>query len=269
MLRERKIPMQVGLNTINPAFGDLRRCGLVIPRLNMSWSHSKATPRRAVLNNFGAAGSNASLLLEEWVECSVQFNKPQQPLERSAYVFTFSTRSERALNSATSRYLHFLKKENPQPRLEDVCYTASARRHRYDHRIAIACRSMADLHTKLQQCTVTASKPAKPVSATVFVFTGQGAVYLGMGRELMGTCALFRGIIMDCEHIIQGLGLAFPSILRYILRENQAETETLTDMEQIVASQCACVALEYALARTFISWGIVPDYVMGHRYVRT
>ncbi|KAH7141841.1 hypothetical protein EDB81DRAFT_899181 [Dactylonectria macrodidyma] len=269
MLRERKIPLQAGLNNINPAFGNLQGSGLSIPRRTVSWSHSQRTPRRAVLNNFGAAGSNASLLLEDWVEspkARMQRSKQDQDPGRSAYLFALSARSERTLQSAISRHVEFLGKEERRPSLVDICYTATARRHPHDHRISLACTSVADLLTRLQKYKAVASKPVRGITVTVFVFTGQGAVYHGMGQELMRTFPPFRDSIMSCDRIIQGLRLVSPSIVDFILYEDQSRIriDALTEMEQIIASQCACVALEYALARTFMSWGITPDYVMGH-----
>ncbi|KAK6081150.1 polyketide synthase [Seiridium cupressi] len=267
MLRERKIPIQAGLNDINPAFGDLQSSGLAIPRRTVSWSHSKRTPRRAVLNNFGAAGSNASLLLEDWVESSrahMRRGKQDEIQGRSTYLFALSARSEKALQSAISRHVEFLGEKKSQPSLEDICYTATARRHHHDHRVSLTCTSVADLLTRLQHYKLAASKPSQVVTATVFVFTGQGAIYRGMGRELIDTFPPFKDIIMNCDRIIEALGLTCPSILDFMRYKDKGGTDELSDTDMMIASQCACVALEYALAQIFMSWGIMPDYVMGH-----
>ncbi len=80
----------------------------------------------------------------------------------------------------------------------------------------------------------------------------------------MYTFPLFREVIMSCDGIIQGLG--YPSILS-ILCKDRGGVKALDGAEQIIASQCACVALEYALAKMFTLWGIMAEYVMGHRYV--
>ncbi|KAF7557675.1 hypothetical protein G7046_g5967 [Stylonectria norvegica] len=271
MLREQKIPMQAGLSNINPAFGDMQSFGLSIPRRTVSWSHSKITPRRAVLNNFGAAGSNASLLLEDWAGSPkghnhMQRSKQDQDQGRSAYLFSLSARSEKTLQSTISRHVEFLRQEKRRPSLADVCYTATARRHPHDHRISLACTSVADLLTRLRQYKAVKSKPARGFKATIFIFTGQGAVYHGMGQELMSTLPLFRDTIIRCDNIIRATGLLCPSIVDFIQYKDQGRVriDALTETEQIMVSQCACVALEYALAKIFMSWGIIPDYVAGH-----
>lgn len=261
MLRERTIPVQAGLKNLNPDFAELESAGFLFPRRTMPWNHSQRTPRRAVLNNFGAAGSNASLLLEDWVE-SPKTQQHRNP-ERSAYVFSLSAKSEKALRSAVDRHIGFLrKKANRPPRLADICYTATARRQIHDHRISLACTSVDDLLTQLHRYKAIESSPAQKVPATIFVFSGQGALYRGMGQELMSAYPPFRDIILSCDNIIQGAGC--PSILPLLTNE-QRRIETLSAAEEVVAWQCACVALEYALAKTFMSWGVIPDYVMGHR----
>jgi acyl transferase domain-containing protein len=261
MLREREIPVQVGFENINPRFADLESSGFVIPRQTTAWNHSQRTPRRAMLNNFGAAGSNTSLLLQEWVEPP---NTPPRHQERSAYVFALSAKSRIALQAAVHRHLQFLEKTERRPSLKDICYTATARRQIHDHRISVVCTSIDDLRTRLEHCKAVNSIPAQNISATVFVFSGQGGLYDGMGAELMYTFPLFKEIIMSCDGIIQGLG--HPSILS-ILCKDRGGVKVLDGDEQIIASQCACVALEYALAKMFMLWGIMPKYVIGHRYV--
>jgi acyl transferase domain-containing protein len=140
--------MQVGFKDINPRFSELESSGINIPRHTTAWNHSKTTPRRAMLNNFGAAGSNTSLLLEE------SANQPSNPFkhqERSAYVFALSAKSQIALQVSVQRYLDFLGKPEHHPPLKDICYTATARRQIHEHRIAIVCASIDELRGKLDR----------------------------------------------------------------------------------------------------------------------
>jgi len=259
MLREKTIPMQVGFKEVNPCFSELESSGFIIPRHTSTWNHSKKTPRRAMLNNFGAAGSNTSLLLEEWANPR---NSPHEHLERSAYVFTLSAKSKLALETSVHRHLNFLKESEHQSSLKDICYTATARRQIHDYRVSLVCSSIDELRTKLDRSKVSNSSPVSGISSTIFVFSGQGSVYQGMGEELMHTYPAFKEIVMTCEKFILEMG--FPSIIG-ILQNSRSRVTTLDDSEQIIASQCACFVLEYALARMFMSWGVIPRYVMGHR----
>ncbi len=263
MLRRKEIPAQVGFKDINPCFGDLETSGFIIPRRTTAWKHSKKTPRRAVVNNFGAAGSNASLLLEEWNEPLLVNPLRKRPVKRSAHVFALSAKSQTALQTAVRQHCLWLEQSEHRLSLEDVCYTASARRQVYDHRISVACTSVDDLQAKLERCQPAISTPAQDVSSISFVFSGQGGLYNGMGGELMHTCSLFKEIIITCDSIVQGLG--YPGILGIFSEDSGRVKPLLDNDEHIIASQCACVALEYALAKMFVSWGVVPGYVMGHR----
>ncbi len=199
-----------------------------------------------MLNNFGTADSNTSLLLEEWVESS---NTQLKHQKRSAYVFALSAKSKTALQTAVHRHLRFLGKVERRPSLKDICYTATARRQIHDHRIFVVCTSIDDLRTRLEHCKAVNFIFAQSISATVFVFSEQGGLYHGMREELMYTFPLFKEVIMSCDGIIQGL--KYPSILS-ILCKDRGGVKALDDAEQFIASQCACVALEYALAKMFM-----------------
>ncbi|KAK8035549.1 hypothetical protein PG993_010544 [Apiospora rasikravindrae] len=260
MMRERTIPVQAAFHTLNPKFADLESSGFTIPRSTTAWTHTQKTPRRAVLNNFGAAGSNTSLLLEEWVEPLPAAHKLPGHRDRSAYVFAISAKSQTALQTATKEYLQLLNSPT-QTSLKDICYTATARRQVYDHRLSLVCSSLDDLRSELHKFGTSNSIPALKASVTAFVFSGQGGIYQGMGAELMHTSPVFRDTVMACEGILRQLG--FPSILS-MFSDSETDSVSLNTTESIIASQCACIALEYALAKMFMSWGIIPDYVMGH-----
>ena len=261
MFRSDEIPAQASFATLNPRFADLTGAGILIPRKSQPWKHSSSRPRRALLNNFGAAGSNVALILEDVRQND---SRDQAAEDRSAYVYNLSAKNRQALETSIQESREFLNTLSERTELQDICYTMSARRQVYSHRLSIICSSVSELRTRLDKIDVSTVKPAQTVKARVFVFSGQGATHYGMGGELMKTAPLFRETMMKCNYILQRLGL---SNMLELLQTSKGSSPPLDSEDQVAMSQCACVSLEYSLAKLFISWNVRPDYVVGHRYV--
>src|SRR5262249_4742307 len=88
-----------------------------------------------------------------------------------------------------------------------------------------------------------------------WLFPGQGSQYQGMGRTLFESQPTFRKTVLRCEELLR------PSLSRP-LTEVLFRERTL--LEQTEYTQPALFALEYALAKLWQSWGIMPDVVLGH-----
>lgn len=255
MLRNGLILKQAGLTKLNPKITGLEEGHLKIPTENQAWRHSKSLPRRAVLNNFGAAGSNAALLLEELKDVQ---GVDRDKIPRSAYVFCLSAKTQDALLKSIKEHQDFLsQKKNVS--LVDICYTATARRRVYEYRITAPFSSIDELRTELGQCDTSKIVRTSVGGVVIFVFSGQGSMYAGMGKELMQTSDLFKEHVMHCDNIVQSMGC--PSMLN--LFDDQVTTQ-LDNVDEIIASQCACVALEYGLGMLLMSWNIIPSYTIGH-----
>ena len=261
MLRHNSIPVQASLSHLNPRLTPLLADTIQIPREAQAWNRSLTQPRRALLNNFGAAGSNVALLLEEFVESEIQAVAGTQ---RTAYPFILSARSQEALYNLAAQFQQVLSTQGNSPKIEDVCYTATARRQIYDHRLSITCSSIEELVQKLAATNKDTCKIAQSPTSIVFVFSGQGSSYYGMAQELMESSPDFRQIIESCDEYIQSLG--FPSVRR-LLQSRSTEDPLLSEEDAVIGFQCACVMIEYALAKLLASWNICPEVVIGHRLV--
>ena len=260
MLRKGKIPKQAGLRKLNPKLNGLEDAGMLIPTENLEWRQFKSEPRRALLNNFGAAGSNVALLLEEGPQSQVVTTHD----DRSCYVFNLSAKTRAALQAMISQYLEFLDQSTMFPSLKAICYTATARRQIYDHRISFVCSSIDDLMAKLKNEDCMRIVPNPPANSIVFLFSGQGSIYRGMSERLMDTSFFFKEQIGHCDKIVRDLG--FPSFTGFLSGERDV-AEPSTNLIEMVTSQCAFFSLQYSLARLLMSWNIIPSYVAGHRYV--
>ena len=258
MFQKNQIAAQASFATLNPSLAGIEDAGILIPRDSRSWEYSASRPRRALLNNFGAAGSNAALLLEEARRPAADLEKKNG---RSAFIFNISTKNKHALDTSLRQHLDLLSTTQEQLNLNDICYTVSARRQVYSHRLSIICSSIPDLRAKLEKVDIKSIKPAKAAKSRIFIFSGQGAIHRGMGSELMKTAPLFRKIILKCNDIVEKLGL--PSMLDYF--ERPEPSPSLDSEGKVAVSQCACVSLEYGLAKLLLSWNIKADYAVGHR----
>ena len=259
MLRQGKIPVQASLKNLNPRLKPFLGDGITIPRETQRWKSIPSLPRRALLNNFGAAGSNVALLLEEYLEERSQ--RDNQP-NRSSYLFTVSARTSGALKELLRRYQQYLKERGPELDIRDVCYTATARRQVHEHRVSFTCSSVDDLSEQLDKVRLDQPRVKQGSRPVIFVFSGQGASYFGMGRELIETSPVFKDTVKHCDKLVEGLG--FPSIL-HLLESKDRNTTIRSESERIISFQCACVIVEYALAKLWLSWNVLPDIVLGHR----
>jgi acyl transferase domain-containing protein len=250
MLREKKIPQQIEIKDLNPRMLDAAQRGIAVARKTERWS--SIGPRRALLNNFGAAGSNSALLLEEHVTAP-----SSEAPHRSAYPFIISAKSEVALKQLSEAYLRIII-EKHEASIQNICYTATARRERHQYQLPANVRSLDDLQSKLRtHQTILVKNPSK--KPIIFTFSGQGATFSGMGRELLSTSPIFADAVQRCDELLTRW--EFPSVRPMIDGSYKVDL----DFHSVIVSQCSCFVLQYALSQLLRSYNIVPDLVFGHR----
>ncbi|KAK2611577.1 hypothetical protein N8I77_004910 [Diaporthe amygdali] len=180
MLKHKRIPPQALLNELNPAIRDLVADGTVISTEPLDWTTSRGKRRTALLNNFGAAGSNAALLIQEHGD-----TRKQRPALGDAitHVFGCSARSAELLQQLRKSLVSYLMEHQSELAIADVCYTSTARRSSQSYRLSTTASSIKDLIANLKNAQILEA-PDSP-RATVFLFSGQGSQYMGMGKKLM------------------------------------------------------------------------------------
>ncbi|KKY24989.1 putative polyketide synthase [Phaeomoniella chlamydospora] len=253
MLMNNKIPPQISLKTLNPRLSSLAISNVQIPTVIEKWVSTSKKPRRALLNNFGASGSNAAAILQD----PPPISKGAKSAKRKAYVFNISAKHKKTLKRYCDAY-QASSETLKSMAIEDVCYTATARRQTYDYRLSFVCHTTEDLVTQLENHTEPAYCAASKRRPLVFAFSGQGSCFPGMGKSLLLTMPVFRDALSQCDCILNGLG--YPSITPIIQEDYAPQTME----ENVLLSQLSCFALEYALALMWLSWNIVPDIVIGH-----
>ncbi|MCB0125146.1 MAG: type I polyketide synthase, partial [Caldilineaceae bacterium] len=212
-----------------------------------------ALPRRAGVSSFGLGGTNAHLILEE----APQLARTAQPPARPYHLLTLSAKNDAALQDLVTRYGDFLAQADDVD-LADICYTTHIGRAHFPQRLAVGGASCAELRTQLAAAQTTHREQAQAAPKIAFLFTGQGAQYLEMGRELYATEPTFRATLDECDRLLQEqLGESILNIiydLRFTICEKGAQHEIIVNrkseiINQTVYTQPALFMLEYALAK--------------------
>ncbi|KFY34489.1 hypothetical protein V494_06724 [Pseudogymnoascus sp. VKM F-4513 (FW-928)] len=256
MMRKNTIPPQPGQPfNINPNLKPM--LGTEIQLANgQTWTRNGTTPRYILVNNFDAAGGNASLLLHDAPSFAVQA-PPSKPDARLHHVVVTSGRTAGSLEANRNRLRDYLTK-HPETPLADLAYTTTARRMHHVNREAYVAQSTEDLLRQLQP-TSGKDEAKEPASSVVFAFTGQGSQHMGMGGTLYRTSPTFKRLLDSYQSLCdaQGLNCQFIDVIR-ASGDDAASDSAERDM------QVATVAIEIALSQYWMSLGVSPTLLVGH-----
>jgi acyl transferase domain-containing protein len=139
--------------------------------------------------------------------------------------------------------------------IKNIAYTLGARRTNFAWRSFVTFSGIDQLHQKLAQ-TLPRAKSSQGRNVA-FVFTGQGAQYVGMGKELM-VYPVFQESLRVCQKLLGSMG-ADPRLI-----DAMFATEGPDRVNEPQYSQPLCTALQIALVDLMEAFGIRPKTVVGH-----
>jgi acyl transferase domain-containing protein/acyl carrier protein len=251
-LKHKRIPATLNFKKANPVIDFANSPFYVNDKLS-NWD-SNGTPRRAGVSSFGIGGTNAHVVLEE-----APAAKPSE-VKWPAQLLVISAKTSTALDAMTARMAEHLETER-NISLADACFTSQVGRKRFAHRRMLVCNScegaIESLQGKGPHKFVTAVEESDARGVT-FMFSGQGSQHIGMARELYDVQSVFRNNFDSCAIFLeQDIGCD----LRKVLYAQGADAQVLNETR---VAQPALFAIEYSLAQMWMSFGVLPDAMIGH-----
>lgn len=256
-LYKKQIPPHRNLKVLNKDLG-IENSGLCIPDKLMDWPEHEGRAIAGV-NGFGFGGTNAHVILSEAPECNVRTNG----YSGKEYFFPISARSENALRELAGRYADGIGKYS-ETSLYDLMYSMSLRRDSHDFRAAVVSDSLEGMMNEMALFAkdepgenIRIGKKVKNVKGPVFVFTGMGPQWWGMGRELMEKNPDFAEEIRRCDKELS-------KYASWSLWDEMHKSEEESNMSETYVAQVANFAIQIALVNLWKKYGIEPEAIVGH-----
>lgn len=292
VLENGVIPPNTNFEKINPRI-PIDRWGLKLPLEPTPFEAGPSGVRRASINSFGFGGTNAHLVLDDarsyldslglGETSHLHITKPSTSALASPSndassqavpghkIFFFSANEQEGISRVLASLAEHLQKkqtgENGASTVDDtylssLATTLSERRSRLAWRLAVTADSATSLLAALTD-PITSSGAVRPGKATTpaaaFIFTGQGAQWFAMGRELLAY-DVFRASVVEADKFISStLGSGF-SVLEELTQRDAKSTR----IDQPLYSQTLCTVLQVALVDLLASWNLAPKRVIGH-----
>ncbi|CAI6331173.1 unnamed protein product [Periconia digitata] len=253
MMQHGKIPQQASHNTMNPKIETHETDHMAIPRSNLDWKPQTAI---AMVNSYGAAGSNSAALIREYKSAMVE---TQTALERYPLIITAgSNGSLSAYAQKLLKWVRQLQSEGTPVRVGDLAFNLADRaNHSLTSTLAATVSSISELESIAGSLDsgkeITSVSASKPV---VLVFGGQESEFIGLSEQVYQSSAIFRHHLDACDKVLRTLG--YESIYPEIFQRSA--------ISSLIVLHSALFAVQYASARAWMDCGVEVSAVVGHSF---
>ncbi|KAK3995181.1 hypothetical protein QBC44DRAFT_320652 [Cladorrhinum sp. PSN332] len=248
-----EITPQASFQTPSPKLKASKDDMIQIPTQLMQWD---AEYRAALINNYGASGSNASMIVTQ----------PPKGLGNTLpssgkYPFWFTGFDERSVKDYASRLRTFLASNKSSLSLANLAFNVYRQSNRtLPQGLIFSSGSVDELDTQLAgfvkgdgKLTITTKKDQRPV---ILCFGGQISRFVGLDKTVFESNSKLRAHLDRCNSTLLSLGLdsIYPAIFEKNIIENPVHLQT------------TLFAMQYSCAQTWIDCGVKPAAVVGHSF---
>ncbi|WP_461668230.1 phthiocerol type I polyketide synthase PpsB [Mycobacterium tuberculosis] len=250
------IPPNLHFSQWNPAI-DAASTRFFVPTQNSPWPTAEG-PRRAAVSSFGLGGTNAHVIIEQGSELA-PVSEGGEDTGVSTLVVTGKTAQRMA---ATAQVLaDWMEGPGAEVTVADVAHTVNHHRARQATFGTVVARDRAQAIAGLRALAagqhapgVVSHQDGSPGPGTVFVYSGRGSQWAGMGRQLLADEPAFAAAVAELEPV-------FVEQAGFSLRDVIATGKELVGIEQI---QLGLIGMQLTLTELWRSYGVQPDLVIGH-----
>lgn len=256
MLHFECIPPQASFNEINSMLHATSADHMDIPTACQPWD---AVFRAAMINNYGASGSNAALIVAQPPHChhTPKGHIPPANRARTSLPFAIYASDEPALRRNAARLASFIR-ANPKLALSDISFALSRQCNReLPMLLSFSCDNNDRLLQNLDACDSIRVVSVPSPRSVILCFGGQSSRFIGLDKQIYQNIAIFRAHLDECNAICQDLGLSiYPAIF---------QTKPIADLVQLHA---ALFSIQYASARSWLECmpGVEVAGVVGHSF---
>ncbi|OQE09457.1 hypothetical protein PENVUL_c006G02806 [Penicillium vulpinum] len=262
MMQKHSIPKQANFTKLNPKIYPLEPDCMAIPQETIPWM---STRRIAVVNNYGAAGSNAAIVIDD--PTSIQSKAvvadaiKEYSVIPSSPIF-ISAKSPEALQeycSTLSMQLSLAwEKQFGAQATQALAYNLSVKQNRQlDYNYTFSASSVDELKAALDHTNERdfLKRPQENLPV-VLCIGGQNGCTAQIDSDFYETCNLFKNHLDACEATCQILGL--PSLFPRIFSSQP--------IEDLVSLHCILFSIQYSCARSWLDAGLKVDTIIGHSF---
>ncbi|MDO0929413.1 beta-ketoacyl synthase N-terminal-like domain-containing protein [Streptomyces sp. TG1A-8] len=262
ILRHGVVPASLHLDEPHPLLG---QDGFPVRVVTRNQPLTAAGPRALLgVSSFGLSGTNAHVVVGAHVPEPAPATD-DTVTDTGPHLLVLSARTAGSLRRLAADYAAYLGPTGAgrRHRLRDICAAAATGRDPHPHRLWVVgddhdslsrrLRALADGETLPDGGTADAGSSSD--RRIVFVFSGQGAQWAGMGRTLYRSSPAFRSALDACDRAVRGeLGWS-------VLDRLTSDAEFPTDVDVV---QPVLWAVQVALAAAWRERGVQPHLCMGH-----
>ncbi|KAJ5131411.1 Type I Iterative Polyketide synthase (PKS) [Penicillium bovifimosum] len=255
------IPPQASFHALNPAIAASPSDKIEIPRQFKLWDRKY---RAALINNYGASGSNASLVVIQ-APSYLTSSSPFPAQTTRSYPFWLCGFDEKSVRAYSAKMAEFLKRRREcteELTISNLSFQISRQSNRsLAWGLISNCSSLLELEERLKaystgQGSLVATQKSEPPWPVILCFGGQISSYIGLDRDVYERVAIFRHHLDRCNDTCASLGLGgiFPDIFQR------------TPISDIVLLQTSLFAVQYSCAMSWIDCGLQVAAVVGHSF---